>query len=272
MKNTFIITILIILIIPAASFADGFFTEPDDGGRWFFGEPKRTPIPNFPGIPGADSDSPAGASATSDEYYNFFIGLGPQYAYDTEYGNHHIFLGGNVQWSPIEHIGAGLRAGVHPFPPYMAAWGKKGGNNYEDWEEFITIAGDNTNPEHVWWYYFNGYTLFSEVQLELLYFADNEGLSGVYAGAEAGFLINTTEQAYADYDHEEPIQHITAADELIDAEILPTYNWLTFRGGPIVGYKLIFSGFTLDLCSGYTFSNNPVFSGLRVGAKLGYSF
>lgn len=276
MKVKISVIALLLVLSAAAGFGDSFFRTPD-AGRDFFGKPKSRPLPASPTVPGAPADGTDAASdAENGDFYDLAFLIGAQPCLDLfDTGNMGVFVGGNIQWSPVEHLGLGLRIGAHPFRPYIAAFTEKGGGNYQYYEDYITIAGDNTNPEYVSTYYFMGYDslLFNEVQFELFYFTGSNGLEGFYAGAEAGFLVNGRQiEAYTEYNHDEPVQHIDENGNLTGEGVLPTYSMFSLRGGPLIGYKLVLSGFTIDIAGGYAFSNNPLFSGLRIGLKTGYSF
>ena len=255
-------------------FGDGSTVNEDaEGGRGFFGEPERE---QPGGADGTDSDTASSAqkdSASDAKRYSWYAALGVGASYDMNYGiNYGPLISANVQWSPFSHIGIGVRFGIDPFsyPLHIS----NPNNSYNDTDQgfdFVTVA--DGDPDYLYSFYIvetGGNNPLFYTELMFSFFLNNNGLTGLYAGADIGLFISTASDPvlYFDSQNDEEVENLSSDGETL----LPALSQFSPTFTPHIGYKLMLGGFTVDLKIGYMFCVWPHFGGITWAPTIGYSF
>jgi hypothetical protein len=180
-------------------------------------------------------------------------------------------MGLSVEWSPIAHLGIGLRGGA------LLPWARTFAVQGDAFSGVVTVADGSDGSERE--FYHIGYgnapsTL--DFDLNASFYLGSRGLSGLYVRVAGGALVNVVPARFylsgRDRNDTQIVLLNGSAGGTSSANaFLTAPKPVAFRVMPSFGLRLVLSGFTLDVNGGYALYYWGRYSGFTIAASLGWS-
>jgi hypothetical protein len=275
-RVAFLVAVGCLLLLVGAAGAESFF----EGGRSGFFEPGAgagitgAPTRGQPGSVesvGPSAETQSGAPTTALKSYRWSFAVSETASFMTGINAIPSHMGLSAEWSPVSHLGIGLRGGA------LLPWALGLAVQESSFAGVVTVADDSSGSGrefyHIW---YGDAPSTLDLELNASFYLGSRGLSGLYIRLAGGALVNVVAPEFYlsgrdGNDSQIVLLNGSAGDTSSSNTFLPALGPVTLRIMPSVGLRLVLSGFTLDVNGGYALYYWGRLSGFTIAASLGWS-